>query len=71
MKFRRIIEAEQAALHGAAGGEFGEYRGKMAAGTLDASGRVQFRKYANEHWVSLPSAGRERKHEARIREWLQ
>jgi len=51
--------------------KLGEYRGKMAAGTLDASGRVQFRKYANEHWVSLPSAGRERKHEARIREWLQ
>jgi hypothetical protein len=39
----------------------------MAAGTLDAAGRVQFRKYANEHWVSLPSASRERKREARIR----
>ncbi len=68
MKLRRIIEAEQAALHGAAGGEFREYRGEMTASALDAAGRVQFRKYANEHWVSLPSVRMERKREAQIRE---
>ncbi len=49
MEFRRIIEAEQAAFHGAAGGEFGEHGGEMAAGTLDAAGSVEFRKYADEH----------------------
>ena len=71
MELRRIIEAEEAALHGAAGGEFGEHGGEMAAGALDAAGSVQFRKYADEHWVSLPSARMERKREARIRESLQ
>jgi hypothetical protein len=33
----------------------------MAAGALNAAGRVEFRKYANEHWLSLPSAAMERK----------
>jgi hypothetical protein len=61
MELRRIIQTEQAALHRAAGGEFGEHRGKMTAGALDAAGRVQFRKYADEHWLSLPSAATERK----------
>ena len=44
-----IIEAEEAALHGAAGGEFGEHGGEVAAGALDAAGSVEFRKYADEH----------------------
>ena len=64
MKLRGIIEAEEAAFHGAAGGELGEDGGEMAAGALNAAGGVQFRKYADEHWVSLPSAEMERKRES-------
>jgi hypothetical protein len=65
MKLRRIIEAEETAFHRAAGCEFREHGGEMAAGTLNAARCVQFRKYADEHWLSLPSAGMERKREHR------
>jgi hypothetical protein len=61
MKLGRIVETKEATLHGAAFGELGEDGGEMAAGALDAAGSVEFRKYADEHWVSLPSAERERK----------
>ncbi len=63
VKFRGIIEAEETAFHAAAGGKFGEDGCEVAAGALNAAWRVQFRKYADEHWVSLPSAGMERKRE--------
>ncbi len=61
MKLRRIVEAEEPALHRAAVRIFGEHRGDVPAGALYAAGSVEFRKYADEHWVSLPSAAMERK----------
>jgi hypothetical protein len=65
VKFRRVIEAEETAFHGAAGGKLREDGGDVAAGALNAAWGVQFRKYADEHWVSLPSAAMERKRESR------
>ena len=63
VKFRGVVEAEETAFHGTAGGEFGEDGCDVAASALNAARRVQFRKYADEHWVSLPSAAMERKRE--------
>jgi hypothetical protein len=63
VKFRRVIEAEETTFHGTAGGKFGEDGCDVAASALNTAWRVQFRKYADEHWVSLPSAGMERKRE--------
>jgi hypothetical protein len=63
VKFRRIIQAEEAAFHGTAGGKLGKDGCDVAAGALNAAWCVQFRKYADEHWVSLPSAAMERKRE--------
>jgi hypothetical protein len=64
VKFRGVIEAEEAAFHGAARGKLGEDGCNVATGALNAAGRVQFRKYADEHWLSLPSAAMERKRES-------
>jgi hypothetical protein len=61
VKFRRVIEAEEAAFHGSAGGKLREYGCDMATGALNTTRGVQFRKYADEHWLSLPSAAMERK----------
>jgi hypothetical protein len=61
MEFRRVIQAEKAAFHGAAGGKFREHSGDVAACALNPARRVEFRKYADEHWVSLPSTAQERK----------
>jgi hypothetical protein len=63
VKFRGVIEAEETAFHGTAGGEFSEDGCNVTASPLNTSWPVQFRKYADEHWVSLPSAGMERKRE--------
>ena len=63
VKFRRVIEAEETAFHGTAGGKLRKYCCDVAAGTLNAAWGVQFRKYTDEHWVSLPSAAMERKRE--------
>ena len=63
VKFRRVIEAEETAFHGTAGGKLREDGCDVAAGALNAAWRIQFRKYADEHWVSLPSAAMERKRE--------
>jgi hypothetical protein len=49
VKFRRVIEAEEAAFHGTAGGKLGKDGCDMAAGALNAAWRIQFRKYADEH----------------------
>jgi hypothetical protein len=65
MKFRRVIEAEETAFHGTAGGKLREDGGDVTAGALNAAWGVQFRKYADEHWLSLPSAEMERKRESR------
>ena len=64
VKFRRVIEAEETAFHGTAGGKLREDGGDVTAGALNAAGGVQFRKYADEHWLSLPSAAMERKRES-------
>jgi hypothetical protein len=64
VKFRRVIEAEETAFHGTAGGKLGEHGRNVAAGALNTAGRVQFRKYADEHWLSLPSAAMERKRQS-------
>ena len=64
VKFRRVIEAEESAFHGTAGGKLRKHGCDVAAGALNAAGRGQFRKYADEHWVSLPSAAMERKRES-------
>jgi hypothetical protein len=61
MKFGRVIEAEKTAFHGTAGGKFRKDSCDVTAGALDTAWRVQFRKYADEHWLSLPSAAMERK----------
>jgi hypothetical protein len=61
VKFRRVIEAEETAFHGTAGGKLRKYGCDVAAGALNAAWSVKFRKYADEHWVSLPSAAQERK----------
>ena len=63
VKFRGVIEAEETAFHGTAGGKLREDRCDVTAGALNAAWRIQFRKYADEHWVSLPSTAMERKHE--------
>lgn len=61
MELGRIVEREEATIEAAAGGEFFHDRGDVAAGALHAAGSVEFRKEADEHGVSLPSAGTERK----------
>jgi hypothetical protein len=64
MKLGRIIQAEEAAFHRAAGCKFREDCGNVAAGALNAAGGVQLRKYADKHPVSLPRAAMERKRDA-------
>ena len=61
VKFRRVIKAEEAAFHGTAGGKLRKYGCDVAAGALNTARGVQFRKYADEHWLSLPSTAMERK----------
>ena len=56
MQFRRIVQAEEAALHAAAGGKFREHGSEVTAGTLHPTGCVQFWEEANDHGQSLPSA---------------
>jgi len=63
VKFRRVIEAEEAAFHGTAGGKLRKDGCDVATGALNTAWRVQFRKYADEHWLSLPSTAMERKRE--------
>ena len=61
MKFGRIVEREETRVEATAGGELLHDGGDVAAGALHAAGGVEFRKQANEHGVSLPSAVQERK----------
>jgi hypothetical protein len=63
VKFRGVIEAEETTFHGTAGGKLREDGCDVPAGALHATWRIQFRKYADEHWLSLPSAAMERKRE--------
>src|SRR2546430_2013259 len=49
-------QAEKAAIHAAAGGEFCEHGRQVAAGPLHSAGGVQFGKESNEHAESLTSA---------------
>jgi hypothetical protein len=64
MELRRVVEAEQAALHTAAGGELGQHSGEVTSGALHTAGSVEFGEDSDEHPVSLPSAGTERKRDA-------
>jgi hypothetical protein len=57
VQLRRILQAEKAAIHAAAGSKFREHGSKVTAGTLHPTGRVQFWEEANDHGQSLPSAG--------------
>jgi hypothetical protein len=61
VKFGRVIEAEKTAFHGTAGGKLRKDSCNVTTGALNTAWRVQFRKYADEHWLSLPSAAMERK----------
>jgi hypothetical protein len=61
VQFRGIVEAEQAAIDAASGGEFAHHGGDVAAGALDTAGRIQLRKESKEHGLSLPSAAPEHK----------
>jgi hypothetical protein len=47
VKVRRVIEAEETAFHGTAGGKLGKDGCEVAASTLNTTWRVQFRKYAD------------------------
>jgi hypothetical protein len=64
VKFRRVIEAEETAFHGTAGGKLRKDGCDMTTGALNTAWGVQFRKYSDEHWLSLPSAAMERKRES-------
>ncbi len=55
VQLRRVIQADQAAIHAVAGGEFREHRRQVAAHPLHPAGCVQFWKEANEHAQSLPT----------------
>jgi hypothetical protein len=61
MEFSRIIQAEQAAIHAAAGREFRQHRRQVPPCALHAAGRIQLWEEANKHALSLPSAAPERK----------
>ena len=61
VQLRRIIQAEKAAIHAAAGGEFREHGRQVAAGPLHPAGCVQLGKEANEHAQSLPSTANDGK----------
>jgi len=61
VQFRRIIQAEQAAIDAAARGKFAHYGGDVAAGALDTAGSVQLGEESKEHGLSLPSAAPEHK----------
>ena len=56
VQLRRIVQAEQPALHAAAGGEFTHHRRQVAAHALHSAGCIQFREEADEHALSLPTA---------------
>jgi hypothetical protein len=61
MKFRRVIQAEQAAFHVSAGGELGDHRSQVTPGALDSAGGFEFGEEANNHAQSLPTAAPEGK----------
>ena len=61
MQLRGVIQAEQAAFHAAARGEFRHHRRQMAARSLDSPGRFQFREETDNHAQSLPTAAAEGK----------
>src|SRR5258705_10827208 len=61
MQFRRVVEAQQTALHSVAGGEFAHHRSHVASRPLHSARRIQLRKESKEHASSLPSAAPEHK----------
>ena len=63
MQLRRVVQADQPAVHRSAGGKLGHHRRDMAAGALQAAGRIEFREESDNHAPSLTSAARERKAE--------
>src|SRR5712672_2051874 len=61
MQFRRVVEAQQPALHSVAGGEFAHHRSHVASRPLHSARRIQLRKESKEHASSLPSTAPEHK----------
>src|SRR5258707_779470 len=61
MQFRRVVEAQQPALHSVARGEFAHHRSHVASRPLHSARRIQLRKESKEHASSLPSAAPEHK----------
>ena len=61
MQLRRIVEAQQPALHAMACGKFAHYRGNVSPRPLHSAGRVQLWKESKKHASSLPSAASENK----------
>ena len=58
MKFCRIVQAEQAAIHAPACSKFRKHSCQVAADALHSAGSVQFGEEANYHdGQSLPTAG--------------
>lgn len=56
VQLRRIIQAEQAAIHVAARGKLRQHRCQVAARSLHPAGCLQFGEEADNHGQSLPSA---------------
>ncbi len=61
MQFRRVVEAQQTALHAVTRREFAHYRGHVASRALHSARRIQLRKESKEHASSLPSTAPEHK----------
>jgi hypothetical protein len=61
VQLRRVIQAEQPALHSMAGGKFIHHCGNVPPGALHSAGGVQLREESKEHATSLPSTAQENK----------
>src|SRR5258705_2810375 len=61
MQFRRVVEAQQTALHSVAAGEFAHHRSHVSSRPLHSARRIQLRKESKEHASSLPSTAPEHK----------
>ena len=61
MQFRRVVQAQQPALHPVARGKFIHHCGNVSARALHSAGRVKLREESKEHASSLPSAAPEHK----------